>query len=147
MKLRRRWIPPIFAILTTGIWIALIAFDAITEHQASQLTLLNLGIGYAVKTGGFWYMRHRMLEDSRKLTIFGLSIIDFFLALIIFSATLTVISFALFFIDGSPSLAFRLFNRLSTNLVIWLIIGTEAAVIYEMRRAPLPLEVHTPDEP
>jgi len=144
-RIRRRWIPLLIAIVDLAIWGAILYWSDISEDRADRWTLLNLCLGYVVKSFMFWYMRQRMVGDRRRLTFFGWSLADFFAALTVLAVILAIVTAVTYLavLGGhQPAFSLRLFNRLAINFGVWLVNGTGLAVLYEMRREDSSLNVH-----
>lgn len=145
MRLRRRLIPPLFALTIAGITALPILTPWFSERSANLLSLGIAAGGFFFKSGLFGFMRQRMTDPHRRLTLFGEALVDYFSALVVLDVAMVVVFGTLF------SLTYRgiaiphwltIANRSAINGGVALILGTGGAVTHEMIEAGERLEVH-----
>lgn len=153
--MRRRLIPPLIASIVLGIGAAL-TFTEVLSDETADLGLLGFcAIVFAFKFALFVWMRQRMRNNIKGLTVFGLAITDWFLSLAILAAVLTYVFAQLWWIgtsgsaqDGGPLVSeeLRKINRSLIAVSGMLVVLTGGAVAYEMRKAGENLSVHKESE-
>lgn len=141
----RRLIPVVFALAVTAVSSVPIWSDRFSGRGAN---LLTLGIAVAVfifKSALFAYMRRRMVLETRRLTMFGRALVDYFSALVLLDLVMAMVFSTLFWLSSREVLIPRwltLANRSAINGGAALILGTGLAVAWEMRAAGARLDVH-----
>jgi uncharacterized protein YacL len=112
---------------------------------SNRTTLMVAAIVFGFKAVLFAWMRHTMISESRRLTVFGLALKDFFLALALLATALAAVYSLLLWISFShrlPSAEIVIINRAVIVANATLIVVTGAAVAHEMRKAGSRLSVH-----
>lgn len=147
--MRRRMIPPAAAIVVLALALTPVWGGWPGDQRANRWTLALLGLVFGFKAVLFGWMRRRMGDGAggRTLTVFGMALRDFFLALILLAVALGAF-FAIFAYAswrGAP-LAFWQITTLRAALASTaaLAIATGVAVGWEMSRAESRLAVHEP---
>lgn len=148
MPRRRRLIPPVGAILMTGVAALPIWWEGFSTVQANRWSLASMILVFSFIAALFYTMRARMVARRRTLTVFGQALVDYFTALVVLSftmiavwSTLLVLSIRL---DPAPDWL-SLLNRALISGSGTLIVLTGAAVFYELHRAGNNPSVHLDD--
>lgn len=145
MRLRRRFIPPVFAISVAAVSSLPIWTDWFTDRGANLLSLGIAVAGFLFKATLFSYMRHRMATEDRRLTVFGRSIVDHWTGIVVFDAAMAGVFATLFLLTLAAEQTPRwlvLANRSAINGGVALVIATGTAVAWEMRKSGARLRVH-----
>lgn len=144
--MRRRTIPFALALLVLLVGLAPLKIGAINAEQADIWTLILASFVFAFKSGLFAWMRYRMVTDTRRLTVFGLALVDFFTALTVMAIVLAavfMVTFVYAYQGTTPlSIGLRTLNRACIVSAGVLVIATGTAAAFEMRRAGIKLSVH-----
>lgn len=151
----RRWIPPITAALvavlaTLPIWVTI---EADANANANRWTLTLVAVVFAFKATIFSWMRRRMGagEAGRRLTLFGIALRDFFLALVLNALALAAF-FGIFAWASWQAIVLERWQIVTLRAALassgTLLIGTGLGTCWEMSRARTGPEmvVHVDDE-
>lgn len=117
----------------------------------TALALLFLTIAFLFKAALFVWMRHRMTDDRRQLTIFGYALVDFFSSLTLFAGVMAGVFGVLyvFATQGKEQPGFMVtIDRAAIGGGCAIIVASGIAVAYEMRRAAghrLSVHIEAPD--
>lgn len=147
---RRRVIPGAIGLTVAGVLLALPRFGWMGEATANRLTLILAAVGFAFKAAEYYAMRRRMVRSAprEKLSVFGLSLIDWFTALIVFALTFVVlftVSYYYAYEHGTPPpISVSIVTRALLNGAIAFVLASGAAAWFEMQRAGDRLAVHRP---
>lgn len=146
----RRWLPFGLSALVLIICLAPLYSDRIDALTADLYTLPLASGVFAFMAVMFGWLRYRMVTDSRPMTVFGLSLVDFFTAHIVLAAVWSGVYLVLFWWakthpgEVQPT-DIRTINRATIIAGGALIVSTGIAVAYELRRAGIDLAVHQED--
>jgi hypothetical protein len=148
-RLRRRMLPILFAIVVAAISSLPIWTDWFSDRGASLLTLGIAAGGFVFKSALFSYMRHRMASESRRLTLFGEALVDYFTALVVLDLVMVLVFGTLFLLTYRMTnnlkpipMWLTIANRSAINGGVALIAATGLAVAFEMRSVGARLDVH-----
>ena len=154
MKLKRRLISPIFAILTVIAVVVPPHFGWISDRRANEIVLSALAFTFAALSVLTWWKRRLMIYNAqghrRELTLFGTALVDEYAAKFI----LFLASLALYGFWASTSVGWTTFTINSIAVLrgcliagCVLVLGTGFGVAWEIRRARNGVAVHIPAEP
>jgi hypothetical protein len=134
--IRRRSIPPIAAVAMMAVAMLPVWRGEAANAAANRWTLALLAAVFVVKAGLFLWMRQRM--GGNHLTVFGLALRDFFLALILNGAALALFfgTFAWAAFLGEPLSRWQIATlRAALAASGTLVIATGFGAGWEMSRA------------
>jgi hypothetical protein len=141
-----RCLPFAVAVLALIVGLVPLWIDTVNASDADLWTLLLAAGVFAFKSALFFWMRYRMTTDRRRLTTFGMALVDFFTALTVLAVVLAVtftVNAAYAWGDPSPPpVATRTIMRACIVGAGVLVVATGIAAAWEMRRAGLTLSVH-----
>lgn len=146
--MRRRLIPIIAALFVTAESFLPSQFELISGHTADIQSLASMIFVFIFILALFGTMRARMTVPNRKLTVFGVALVDFFTGLMVLAFTMVMVWCTLFilvvYLEPTPHWL-TLLNRALVAGSGTLIIGTGAAVFYEMHLTGPNVTVHEDD--
>ena len=143
----RRWIPFTVSAVVLLVCLTPLYSPRVDAQTANLVTLVSASGVFAFMALMFGWMRYRMVTDTRGMTIFGLSLVDFFTAHIVLAAVWSGVYAVLAFwaVTHPGDLVpdwIRTINRATIIAGGALIVGTGIAVGIEIRRAGIFLSVH-----
>lgn len=145
-RLMRRLIPVGVALTLTGLALYPALTDMVTESEWLRWSLLLLAGMFLFKTMVFTWMRQTMVDQTRRLTVFGCALVDFFTAIVVCDLLLVYLFFTGYLAarEGRQTASFtvRVMGRSGLVGGVSLVLGTGFAVAWEMRRAKGHVRVH-----
>lgn len=148
-RLRRRLIPLILSLLSTGAMVYPVVTNLVSEKDWLQWSLLILSAIFTFLAIIFFWMRQTMVEQTRRLTIFGVALVDFFGSIVLATLFLVYLFFEGYLaVRGghqTSSFTVRLVGRSGLVGACVFIMSTGVVVAYEMRKAKGNVRVHQQD--
>lgn len=144
-RLWRRLIPFAAGVVVAGVTSLPVTVDWFTLSGGDRWTLLFCTAVFLFKSYLFVAMRYRMTQQSRRLTVFGTALVDFFTSLTALAIVLAAV-FGILYIYAAHGIFrpqwFTVITRSAIAGAGSFVVGTGIAVVWEMRRAGDRLAVH-----
>lgn len=146
VDMKRRLIPMGIGLFAFGVCVSTAFEEWVSENLWIEWTAFVLSGLFLFKSFLFFWMRQTMIEQTRKLTIFGWALCDFFLAItlgdLFLTYTFALAWWALHNSQLTPSFSWRVFGRSGLIGASFFVISTGVAVGFEMKKAAGHVRVH-----